>query len=79
MVPEFRRGWMLDEGIEFFISMYFLIGGIRLLCCIITPCIFWISYGENRDSFFGRKINRYGNGSRIMTIGKFESTWLEDF
>ena len=71
LVPEFRRCWMFDEGIEFFISMYFFIGDIGLLCCIITPYIFWISHGGNRDSFFWRKISRYGNGSRIMTIGKF--------
>ena len=46
---------MFDEGIEFFISMYFFIGDIGLLCCIITPYIFWISHGGNRDSFFWEK------------------------
>ena len=70
-MPDSRGGWLVGIGINFCISVFFLISDIRLLCYIITPHIVRRIREGSEDSFFRRNIGRYGIDSRMMTIGKF--------
>ena len=68
MVPEFRRGWVFNGGIKFCISDLFKFVILNFFG-ILPPRIYsGVVVEEVNIVFLGKKIDRYRNGSRMMTI-----------